>query len=122
DSHLDLPLINKSRAELDSLELYPFKQMIRAGVGSVMIAHLSIPAIDTTANLPTSLSKNNVTGLLRNDLYFEGLTFTDALEMKGVSKYFPAGEAAVLALIAGNDMLCLPEDVPAAIDAIKKAI
>ena len=122
DSHLDLPVINKSRFQLDTLELYPFKQLIKAGVGSVMIAHLSIPAIDTTQNLPTSLSKNNVKGLLRDDLYFEGLTFTDALEMKGVSKYYPAGEAAVLALIAGNDMLCLPEDVPAAIEAVKKAI
>jgi beta-glucosidase-like glycosyl hydrolase/CubicO group peptidase (beta-lactamase class C family) len=122
DSHLDLPVISKSRAQLDTLELYPFKQLFKAGVGSVMIAHLSIPAIDTTTNEPTSLSKNNVTGLLRNELYFEGLAFTDALEMKGVTKYFPAGEAAVQALVAGNDMLCLPENVPDAIDAIKKAI
>lgn len=122
DSHLDLPVINKSMDQLDSLELYPFKQMFKAGVGSVMIAHLSIPAIDNTPNEPTSLSKKNVSGLLRDKLNFKGLTFTDALEMKGVSKYFPAGEAAVQALIAGNDMLCLPEDVPAAIDAIKKAI
>src|SRR5215217_2568897 len=122
DSHLDLPLISKSRFQLDSLELYPFKQLFKAGVGSVMIAHLSIPAIDNTPNQPTSLSKNNVTDLLRQDLYFEGLTFTDALEMKGVSKYFPAGEAAVQALIAGNDMLCLPENVPAAIEAIETAI
>ncbi len=122
DSHLDLPVINKTMFQLDTLELYPFKQLFKEGVGSVMIAHLSIPAIDNTPNRPTSLSKKNVTGLLRDDLYFEGLTFTDALEMKGVSKYFPAGDAAVQALIAGNDMLCLPEDVPAAIDAIKKAI
>jgi beta-glucosidase-like glycosyl hydrolase/CubicO group peptidase (beta-lactamase class C family) len=122
DSHLDLPVINKSRGQLDSLELYPFKQMFKNGVGSVMIAHLSIPAIDTTTHLPTSLSKNNVDGLLRDELNYKGLTFTDALEMKGVSKYFPAGEAAVQALIAGNDMLCLPENVPAAIDAIKNAI
>lgn len=122
DSHLDLPVINKSMEQLDSLELYPFKQLFKAGVGSVMIAHLSIPAIDNTPNEPTSLSKNNVTGLLRDELDYDGLTFTDALEMKGVSKYFPAGEAAVQALIAGNDMLCLPEDVPAAIDAIETAI
>src|SRR5215212_4500768 len=108
DSHLDLPVISKSIGQLDSLELYPFKQLFKNGVGSVMIAHLSIPAIDNTPNQPTSLSKNNVTDVLRDDLDFEGLTFTDALEMKGVSKYFPAGEAAVQALIAGNDMLCLP--------------
>ncbi|HLO38578.1 MAG TPA: glycoside hydrolase family 3 N-terminal domain-containing protein, partial [Lacibacter sp.] len=122
DSHLDLPVINKSMDQLDSLELYPFEQMFKAGVGSVMIAHLSIPAIDTTTNKPTSLSKNNVTGLLRDKLDYDGLTFTDALEMKGVSKYFPAGEAAVQAVIAGNDMLCLPENVPDAITAIEDAI
>lgn len=122
DSHLDLPVINKSMDQLDSLELYPFKQLFKAGVGSVMIAHLFIPAIDSTPNQPTSLSKNNVTGLLRHQLNYDGLSFTDALEMKGVSKYLPAGEAAVQALVAGNDMLVLPENVPDAIDAIKKAI
>src|SRR6476659_11466823 len=87
-----------------------------------MIAHLSIPAIDTTEHLPTSLSRNNVHGLLQDELGFKGLSFTDALEMKGVSKYFPAGEAAVLALIAGNDMLCLPESVSDAITAVQDAI
>jgi beta-N-acetylhexosaminidase len=122
DSHLDLPVINKTKEQLDSLELYPFRQLFNNGVGSVMIAHLSIPAIDTTQHLPTSLSRNNVHELLQDELGFKGLSFTDALEMKGVSKYFPGGEAAVLALIAGNDMLCLPEDVPAAIDAIKAAV
>ncbi len=122
DSHLDLPVINKSKDQLDSLELYPFKQLFKNGVGSVMIAHLYIPAIDSTANRATSLSKNNVTGLLRNELGYKGLTFTDALEMKGVSKFYPAGEAAVQALMAGNDMLCLPEDVGAAIDAVQKAV
>ncbi|MBD0279515.1 MAG: serine hydrolase, partial [Flavisolibacter sp.] len=122
DSHLDLPVIAKSLPQLDSLELYPFRQLFKAGVGSVMIAHLYIPAIDNTANQATSLSKKNVTDLLRDKLDYEGLTFTDALEMKGVSKFYPAGEAAVQALKAGNDMLCLPEDVPAAINAIKVAI
>jgi beta-N-acetylhexosaminidase len=122
DSHLDLPVINKSMAQLDSLELVPFKAIFKAGVGSVMIAHLYIPAIDNTANRATSISKNNVTGLLRNDLGYNGLTFTDALEMKGVAKYFPGGTIAVEALIAGNDMLCLPESVPETIDAVKEAI
>jgi CubicO group peptidase (beta-lactamase class C family) len=87
-----------------------------------MIAHLSIPAIDSTANKPTSISKANVTTLLRDEMGYGGLTFTDALEMKGVAKYYGGGEAAVEALIAGNDMLCLPEDVEKAIDATKKAI
>lgn len=122
DSHLDLPVINKSMKELDSLELYPFRQLIAAGVGSVMIAHLSVPAIDDKPNRPTSLSKKAVTDLLRKKLDFKGLTFTDALEMKGVTKFYPAGEAAVQALIAGNDMLCLPENVNEAINAVKKAV
>ena len=122
DSHLDLPVINKSLKQLDCLELYPFKKMFTSGVGSVMIAHLYIPAIDTTPNIATSLSKKNVTGLLRNKLNFEGLTFTDALDMRGVAKYFPGGEIAVQSLIAGNDILCLPSDVATSIAAIKKAI
>lgn len=122
DSHLDLPVINKSMAQLDTMELIPFKALFKAGVGSVMIAHLSVPAIDNTANRATSISKNNVTGLLRNDLGYQGLTFTDALEMKGVAKYFPGGKISVEALIAGNDMLCLPESVPQSIAAVKKAI
>ena len=122
DSHFDLPVINKSRAQLDSLELYPFRELIKAGVGSMMMAHLYIPAIDSTANQATSLSKKNVTDLLRNELGYNGLTFTDALEMKGVAKFYPAGEAAVQSLIAGNDMLCLPGDVANSIQKIMEAI
>jgi beta-N-acetylhexosaminidase len=122
DSHLDLPVINKTKEELDSLELYPFTRIFKAGVGSVMIAHLAIPAIDTTANKPTSISYNNVTQLLRNEMNFQGLTFTDALEMKGVTKYYPDGEASLQALIAGNDMLCLPGDIPGSIEKVRKAI
>jgi beta-N-acetylhexosaminidase len=122
DSHFDLPVINKNRTQLDSMELTPFRAIFEAGVGSVMIAHLYIPSIDNTANRATSISKNNVTNLLRKDMGYEGLTFTDALEMKGVAKFFPGGTIAVEALIAGNDMLCLPSDVGEAITEIKKAI
>ena len=122
DSHKDLPVINKSKEQLDSLELYPFREMIKAGVGGVMVAHLSVPAIDNSLNRPTSISYNNVTGLLKNELGFKGLTFTDALEMKGLTKYFPDGEGSLQALIAGNDMLCLPDDIADAIARIKKAI
>jgi len=122
DSHYDLPVINKSMAQLDSLELYPFKEIFKAGIGSVMVAHLSIPAIDNTPNKPTSISKNNVTNLMRTELGYQGLTFTDALEMQGVKKYYPDGAASVESLIAGNDMLCLPGDVPLAIAKIKEAI
>ncbi|HEY1020647.1 MAG TPA: glycoside hydrolase family 3 N-terminal domain-containing protein [Sediminibacterium sp.] len=122
DSHKDLPVINKTREQLDNLELYPFRELIKAGVGSIMTAHLSIPAIDTTANLPSSLSNKNVTGLLRNELGFQGITFTDALEMQGVTKFFPMGEASVMSLIAGNDLLCLPGDIPGSIAKVKEAI
>ncbi len=122
DSHLDLPVINKSMAELDSLELYPFRKIFDAGIGSVMLAHLYIPAIDKTENRATSLSPANIKGLMRTQLNYQGLTFTDALEMQGVKKFFPDGAASVQSLIAGNDMLCLPEDVPNAIKKIKDAI
>ena len=122
DSHYDLPVINKTTKELDSMELVPFRAIFDAGVGSVMIAHLSIPSIDNTKNVATSISKNSVTDLLRNKMGYQGLTFTDALEMKGVAKYFPGGTIAVEALIAGNDMLCLPASVPETIEAVKKAI
>ena len=122
DSHLDLPVIKKSLAQLDSLELYPFKEIFKAGVGSVMIAHLYIPSIDSTPNRATSISKKNVTELMRNKLGYQGLTFTDALEMQGVQKFFPGGEASVQSIIAGNDMLCLPVDVEQTIQKIKDAI
>ncbi|HET9057519.1 MAG TPA: glycoside hydrolase family 3 N-terminal domain-containing protein [Chitinophagaceae bacterium] len=122
DSHLDLPVITKTRNQLDSLELYPFREIFKAGIGSVMIAHLSIPAIDNTANKPTSISYNNITTLMRNELGYQGLTFTDALEMQGVKKYYPDGEASAQAIIAGNDMLCLPGDIPATIKKIRRAI
>ncbi|HEY6062383.1 MAG TPA: serine hydrolase, partial [Chitinophagaceae bacterium] len=106
----------------DSLELVPFRAVFDAGIGSVMIAHLSVPAIDNAEHRATSISKNNVTGLLRDSMGYNGLTFTDALEMEGVAKYFPGGTISVEALIAGNDMLCLPASVPESIEAIKKAI
>lgn len=122
DSHFDLPVINKSLAQLDSLELYPFRELFKAGIGSVMVAHLSIPSIDSTAHLPTSLSKNNVTGLLHDSLGYNGISFTDGLEMQGVAKYYPNSDGALQSLIAGNDMLCLPGDVPGSIDKIAKAI
>jgi len=122
DSHYDLPVINKTRAQLEALELYPFRKIFEAGVGSAMIAHLYIPAIDKTANRATSLSPQNINGLLRKELGYQGLTFTDALEMQGVAKFFPSGEASVQSLIAGNDMLCLPGDVPESISRINEAI
>ncbi len=122
DSHYDLPVINKSMASLDSLELYPFKKIFEAGVGSVMVAHLFIPAIDSTANRATSLSPANINGLMRGKLGYQGLTFTDGLEMQGVQKFYPGGIASAESIVAGNDMLCLPADVPNSIAKIKEAI
>jgi beta-N-acetylhexosaminidase len=122
DSHLDLPVINKSMAQLDSLELYPFREIFKAGIGSVMMAHLYIPVIDSTPNTASSISHKNVSGLMRTAIGFQGLTFTDALEMQGVQKFFPGGAASVQSLIAGNDMLCLPGNVDSTIQRIKEGI
>lgn len=122
DSHKTLPTINSSRERLDTLELYPFKELIAQGLGSMMVAHLSIPALDTTRNQASTLTKKIVTGLLKDTLGFKGLVFTDALNMKGVSKFYKPGEADVKALLAGNDVLLFAEDVPTAMTAIKEAI
>ncbi len=122
DSHKTLPTVKASRSRLDTLELYPFKELFRQGLGSVMVAHLSIPALDTTPNQASTLTKKIVTDLLKDTLGFKGLIFTDALNMKGVSKFYKPGEVDVKALIAGNDVLLFAEDVPTAIKQIKLAI
>lgn len=122
DSHKDIPVINKSRAALDSMELLPFKALINAGIASVMVAHLSVPAIDARENRPSSLSDKTVTGLLKNELGFTGISITDALDMQAISKYYPEGEANVEAILAGHDMLCLPGEIGQSIKAIKQAI
>ena len=122
DSHYDLPVVSKSKAELDSLELYPFRQIVKAGIAAVMVAHLSIPSLDNRKNIASSISNNTVNELLRKELEFNGLIITDALDMQGVAKYFPAGEISVKALEAGNDMLCLPGDIPGSIKKIKESV
>jgi beta-N-acetylhexosaminidase len=122
DSHLDLPVLNQSKQELDTLELFPFKYLFARGVGGVMTAHLHIPAYDTAKNVGASLSPAVTTGLLKRDMKFTGLAFSDALNMKGVSKYYNPGQLEVKALMAGNDILLYSEDVPRAIEAIKAAV
>ncbi|MFI5134608.1 MAG: glycoside hydrolase family 3 N-terminal domain-containing protein, partial [Chitinophagales bacterium] len=122
DSHKVLPVIHATREELDSTELYPFRKLIDAGVGCVMVAHLNIPALDTTQKLPSTLSPAIVTGLLRNDLGFHGLVITDALNMKGVADFLEPGPVDVNALLAGNDILLFSQDVPLAVQMIKDAI
>lgn len=122
DSHYALPQINHNRRRLDSLELYPFRELIKAGVGGVMVAHLNIPALDPAKGVPSTLSKPIVTGLLQEELGFEGLIVTDAMNMKGVTGSNPPGVVDKDAILAGNDMLEFTEDVPRAIAEIRKAI
>ncbi len=122
DSHKTLPTIKHNIDVIDTLDLYPFKELIREGLGSMMVAHLYIPALDTIKNTASTLSKIIVTGLLKNKLGFKGLTFTDALNMKGVSSYFQPGLLDVKALLAGNDVLLFSENVPQAIEEITCAI
>ena len=122
DSHYDLPIINHSKERLDSIELYPFRALAKKGVGSMMIAHLHVPAFDDRPNRPTALSENTISNILRKELAFDGLIFTDALEMKGVTKYFESGEVEAEALMAGNDILLLPEDIGASFRTIKEYI
>lgn len=122
DSHKTLPVINQCALRMDTLELYPFRELISQGLGSIMVAHLYIPCYDTTKNTASTLSKKVVTDLLKDSLGFKGLIFTDALNMKGVAKYFEPGIVDLKALLAGNDVLLFSGDVPVAISEIKKAI
>jgi beta-glucosidase-like glycosyl hydrolase/CubicO group peptidase (beta-lactamase class C family) len=122
DSHYDLPVIKHNTSRLDSVELFPFKVLINQGIGSIMVAHLQIPSLDETPNLATTLSSNVVTDLLKKKLGYQGLVMTDALEMKGVTKYHGKGEVEAKAIAAGNDVLLLPGDVDEAFATIKKWI
>lgn len=122
DSHYDLPKLNFTRQRLEELELYPFKELIKQGATAVMVGHMDIPALDNTPNLPSSISKKVVTDLLRRDLGFQGLTVTDAMNMKGVTKFFPNGESDILAIEAGHDLLELSENSARAIALVEKSI
>ena len=119
DSHLQLPVINHTRQYVDTIDLYPFRRLINAGVGGVMVAHLQVNAYDK--HYPSSLSPTIVDSLLRNAMNFKGLIITDGLDMKGVTNGYKDGQAELLALLAGNDMLLLPPNVPQAIDVITLA-
>lgn len=122
DSHLKLPVLNFSKERLDSIELFPYKRVFDAGMGSVMTAHLSIPVLESNPKLPTSLSPKVVTDLLKDKLGFLGLIFTDGLNMKGAANYSSSAEINLAAIQAGNDVLLIPQDVPASITLIKNAI
>ena len=122
DSHLDLPLIKFSKERFDSLELYPFKKIIDAGVQSVMVAHISTPELDGEIDMPGTVSKKIVTNILQDELGFKGLIVTDAMDMKGLTKKFDNGEASVRAVLAGNDILLMVPDVERTIESISDAV
>ena len=121
DSHHTLPIVKFSKERLVNTELYPYKMLIKNGLASVMVAHLSVPSLDNREGYPSSISKNVVTHLLKNDLGFNGLIFTDALNMKGASNFKKPGYIDLEAFLAGNDVLLFPENVPIAIDLFEEA-
>ncbi len=122
DSHLDMPEVDKSYQQLDTSEFYPFKYLIQQGVPSIMVAHIFYPQLDSRPNRPASLSKYIIDTVLRQKMNFDGLVITDALNMKGVSKYYEPGFLELEAFLAGNDVLMFSENVPKAFELIKDAI
>ncbi|MES2762250.1 MAG: glycoside hydrolase family 3 N-terminal domain-containing protein [Bacteroidota bacterium] len=122
DSHKTLPVISACKERMDTLELYPFRQLFDQGLSSIMVAHLFVPCYDTTKNTASTLSPYIIQDLLKKQLGFEGLIFTDALNMKGVANFYEPGMVDVKALLAGNDVLLFAENVPKAMEQIKLAI
>lgn len=119
DSHQALPFVGLSRQRLDSVELYPFKRLIAAGLKGVMVGHLSVPALEPNLDNPTSISRKVITDLLKGEYGFNGLVFSDALNMKGISASRSPQKVCADALRAGNDVLLFPEDVAASIRKIE---
>jgi beta-N-acetylhexosaminidase len=145
DSHLALPVLGVTKERLSSVELVPFRAAVKAGAGSVMVSHLSVPALDDTpapplpnakgeagangipeletkGTMPATLSERTVTGVLRKELGFTGLVVTDAMTMGGITSHFAAGEAAVRAILAGSDQVLMSQDTDAAIAAVRDAV
>jgi beta-N-acetylhexosaminidase len=122
DSHLGLPIIKDPREELEKVEWPPFKAGISAGAAAIMTGHIEMPSLDPSPNTPTTLSGPIVSGVLRRDLGFDGLIYTDSMVMAGVAALYKPGEAAVRALAAGNDIVLHSPDDAAAFTAIKAAV
>lgn len=122
DSHYTLPVIRHNMSRLREIELYPFQLLSNHGIAGMMSAHMHIPAIDSTPNLAVSLSENALKDILRDELGYEGLIISDALNMKGVSDFFKPGELDLKAFQAGNDILLFPENVPAAVEKFHLAL
>lgn len=121
DSHLELPVIDVDRTRLNTIELPPFQAAVDEGVGGVMSAHIALPRIETS-RLPATLSPMMLTGLLRGELKFGGVIFTDAMNMRGIAAHYPEGEAAVRAVKAGADIVLYPPSVEQAFVALKRAV
>lgn len=122
DSHIGLPIINQPRERLDKVELAPFREALTAGADAVMTAHIQLPALDQAEFSPATLSRPIVTGLLRGDLGFNGLVYTDSMGMDAVSRRLTPGEAAVRAIQAGNDVVLHSPDDAAAVAALRTAV
>jgi beta-glucosidase-like glycosyl hydrolase/CubicO group peptidase (beta-lactamase class C family) len=122
DSHHTLPTVDFTKERLDSIELYPYKKTFEAGIAGVMVAHLSIPSLEPNASLPSSLSKNVVTGLLKEEMGYKGLIITDALNMKGSANFASSKEINLAAILAGNDLLDVPLNIPATVERFKEAL
>ncbi len=126
DSHNTLPTISFSKERIHSVELEPYKRLIRGGLSSVMVAHLNVPALENRLNYPSSISKSIVSGLLKGELGFNGLIFTDALNMKGATNFNEPGEIDLAAFLAGNDVLLISENIPKAhqllLDSYRKGV
>ncbi|AOW21920.1 glycoside hydrolase family 3 N-terminal domain-containing protein [Urechidicola croceus] len=122
DSHHTLPVVDFTEERLDSIELYPYRKNFDAGIGSVMVAHLSIPNLESNTELPSSLSQNIVTGLLKQKLGFEGLIITDALNMKGSANFSTSEDVNLQAILAGNDLLDVPLNIPETVAKFKEAL
>ena len=122
DSHIDLPVIKADRQRIENLELVPFRAAIAAGADSVMTGHLAIPALEPDPSVPATLSHNILTGLLRDELHYQGLVVTDAMDMGGITVRYAPGEAAVRAFLAGADALLMPPVPDAAFEALKDAV
>src|SRR5467141_343360 len=122
DSHIDLPVIHADRARLNTLELVPFRAAISSGAGSIMTGHLNVPALEPDPNTPATLSHNILTGLLRDELGYQGLIVTDAMDMGGITVRYAPGEAAVRAIVAGVDALLMSPVPGAAFEALQAAV
>ena len=122
DTHLDLAVIEHPRSRLDAVELVPFRAVIEAGIDAVMSSHIRLPALDPTEGLPATLSRPILTGLLRQDLRFDGLVFTDSMSMHAISRRFAPGKAAAMAIGAGADVVLDPPDPEAALRGIREAV